>query len=238
MASALVTLMECGSLLTMEPKSWVVSIGRCQLSSGWRRPPLIMKLLVAMNFCLRGAGLDPISDPSTENSIAGLAKEVIERTRREILETGFRFNTRTITLQVDDSGRVGIAKSLLRVNLPRGLTERADTENGGHFVWDISNDEWFASTLERIDVINDIEDLDNMPEGFGRWIARQSAVNFFTEQMGSKVNVPQTLLDQRNEARAKAENSLPEESIFTATKWAQRRNIQRRGRSTSQTRFF
>lgn len=178
-----------------------------------------------MNFCLRGAGLDPISDPSTDNSIAGLTKEVIERTRREILETGFRFNTTRVTLQVDLNGRVPIAKSYLRTNLPQGFSERTRTEDGGNYIWDLRNNDWHDQAMENIDVITDIDDLDNMPEGFGRWIARQSALNFFTEHLGNERPVPQNMKDARNEARAKAENSLPETSIHTATKWASRRRL-------------
>lgn len=179
-----------------------------------------MQLLTAINFCLRGSGLDPISDPTTENPAAGLAKEVIERTRREILETGYRFNIREITLQVDVNNRVPIAQSLLRVNLPKHFSERVDESEGGNFVWNFNEDDWHGEAMENIPVIHDITDLNNMPEGFGRWIARQSALNFFSEHRGNDIPIPRKLVADRNEARAKAENSLPEVSIRTATGWA------------------
>jgi hypothetical protein len=181
-----------------------------------------MNLLTAINFVLRGSGLDPSSDPTDENPEAGLAIEVITRTRREILESGFPFNTRKITLQVAQNGRVPISSAYLDLELPKGFTTRVDETDGERYVWDIENDDWHDEALERIPIIHDIADLAQIPEAFGRWIARQSAVNFFTEHTGSKFSVPKTLTDQRNEARAKAENTQPAGSIRTATRWASR----------------
>ena len=181
-----------------------------------------MELLTAINFVLRGAALDPASDPTDENPEAGLAVEVIKRTRREILETGFPFNTRKVTLQIDEGGRVPISSAYLDVVLPRGFTTRVDEGDGERYVWDISNDDWHDQAMERIDINHDIETYSQIPEAYGRWIARQSAVNFFTEHNGSKFTVPATLISQRNEARAKAENSQPAGSIHTATRWASR----------------
>lgn len=181
-----------------------------------------MELLTAINFVLRGSGLDPSSDPTHENPEAGLAIEVIKRTRTEILETGFPFNVRKVTLQVDQGGRVPISSAYLDVILPRGFTTRVDETNGERYVWDINDDDWHDEALERIPIIHDIESYSQIPEAFGRWIARQSAVNFFTEHHGSKIGVPATLTNQRNEARAKAENSQPGGSIRTATRWASR----------------
>ena len=181
-----------------------------------------MKLLTAINFALRGSGLDPASDPTDENAEAGLAKEVIERTRREILETGFPFNVRKVTLQVDASGRVPVSSAYLDIDLPRGFTTRVD-EGGDaqQYVWDIEDDSFHDEALERIPIVHDIEEFSQLPEAFGRWIARQSAVNFFTEH-NSGAGVPGTLISARNEARAKAENSQPGGSIRTATRWAAR----------------
>lgn len=181
-----------------------------------------MNLLTAINFVLRGSALDPSSDPTDENPEAGLAIEVIKRTRREILETGFPFNVRKITLQVDQSGRVPISSAYLDVDLPRGFTTRVDESDGERYVWDIDDDSFHDEAMERIPIVHDIADLDQIPEAFGRWIARQAAVNFFTEHLGSKVGVPATLMEARNEARAKAENSQPAGSIHTVTRWASR----------------
>ena len=181
-----------------------------------------MELLTAINFVLRGSGLDPSSDPTDENPEAGLAIEVIERTRTEILETGFPFNTRKITLQVDQGGRVPISSAYLDVELPRGFTTRVDESDGERYVWDIEDDSFHDEAMERIPIIHDIIEFSQIPEAFGRWIARQSAVNFFTEHHGSKIGVPATLTSQRNEARAKAENSQPGGSIHKSTRWASR----------------
>ena len=180
-----------------------------------------MELLTAINFVLRGSGLDPSSDPTDENPEAGLAIEVIKRTRTEILETGFPFNTLKIALRVQ-AGRVPISSAYLDVVLPRGFTTRVDESGGERYVWDINNDDWHDQAMEGIQIIHDIIKFSQIPEAFGRWIARQSAVNFFTEHHGSKVAVPATLTDQRNEARAKAENTQPGGSIHTATRWASR----------------
>ena len=182
-----------------------------------------MNLLTAINFALRGSGLDPASDPTDENAEAGLAKEVIERTRREILETGFPFNVRKVTLQVDASGRVPVSSAYLDIDLPRRFTTRVD-EGGDaqQYVWDIEDDSFHDEAMERIPIVHDIAEFSQIPEAYGRWIARQSAVNFFTEHTGSKFSVPATLTDQRNEARAKAENSQPAGSILIATRWSAR----------------
>ena len=181
-----------------------------------------MKLLTAINFALRGSGLDPSSDPTNENPEAGLAIEVIKRTRTEILETGFPFNTRKITLQVDQGGRVPISSAYLDVVLPRGFTTRVDETNGERYVWDINDDDWHDQAMERIQIIHDIVEFSQIPEAFGRWIARQAALNFFTEHLGNKTGSLASLKDQRNEARAKAENTQPGGSIRTATRWAAR----------------
>lgn len=181
-----------------------------------------MNLLTAINFALRGSGLDPSSDPTDENPEAGIAIEVITRTRREILETGFPFNVRKITLQVDQGGRVPISSAYLDVDLPRGFTTRIDTEDGDRYVWDIDDDDWHDEAMERIEIVHGIADIAQIPEAFGRWIARQAAVNFFTEHHGSKVGAPATLMGQMHEARAKAENSQPAGSILKATRWSQR----------------
>lgn len=181
-----------------------------------------MNLLTAINFALRGSGLDPSSDPTDENPEAGLAIEVITRTRREILETGFPFNVRKITLQVDQGGRVPISSAYLDVDLPRGFTTRVDEGDGERYVWDIEDDSFHDEAMERIEIVHDIVEIEQIPEAFGRWIARQAALNFFTEHHGNTVGVLATLREARNEARAKAENSQPAGSILKATRWAQR----------------
>ena len=184
--------------------------------------PFTMNLLTAINFCLRGSGVDPSSDPTDENVEAGLAIEVIKRTRREILETSYPFNTRKITLQVAQNGRVPVSSLYLDIELPRGFTTRVDETDGERYVWDIENDDWHDNAMERIPIIHDIAEFSQIPEPYGRWIARQSALNFFVEHHGSRVAVPPTLIANRNEARAKAENSQPGVSIHTATRWASR----------------
>ena len=175
--------------------------------------------LEAINYCLRWAGREPAADPSSLTEAAANAQSTLKRVRQEVLETGYRFNTREITLSVDaTSGRVPVSAAYLAVVLPTNLISQVDTVDGVLYVWNESTDTWHTEQITNVKVIFDIEDFLNLPHKFAVWIARQGALEYWIEVNAGK-QAPLGINEAAQDARQRALNSEPPVNIRGRTGW-------------------
>lgn len=187
-----------------------------------------MKELAAINYALRKAGRDSAADIGTLNPQGANAKATLARVRIEVLETGFRFNTREITLAVNNENRVAINEDYLNVILPISLISQTDTEDGERYVWNETTNTWHAEVVENVRVVFDIPEYAHLPHKFATWIARQSASEYWSEVNSGKTAPDQIRLEAA-EARQKALNNEPLPNIRENTLWnARRRAFTRR----------
>lgn len=178
--------------------------------------------LAAINYSLRKAGRDPAADIGNLNPQAANAKATLTRVRTEILETGFRWNTREITLAVNEAGRVPISEDYLSVVLPVPLISQTDTEDGERYVWNETTHTWHTELVQFVKVIFDLGEFPNIPHKFATWIARQSASEYWCEVNAGKTAPDQIRLEAA-ESRQKALNSEPLPNIRENTLWNRRR---------------
>ena len=181
-----------------------------------------MKELAAINYSLRKAGRDSAADIGSLNPQAANAKATLARVRIEVLETGFRFNKREITLAVNAENRVAINEDYLDVILPSNLISQTDTEDGQRYVWNEDTHTWHTEVVEFVRVVFDIPEYTHLPHKFAVWIARQAASEYWSEVNSGKTSPDQLRLEAA-EARQKALNSEPLPNIRENTEWNRRR---------------
>lgn len=181
-----------------------------------------MEELEAINYCLRRAGRPSAADIEQLNEQAANAKATLKRVRQEVLETGFRFNTREITLSVDaTNNRVPVSDAYLVVVLPDNLIVQVDTEDGKRYVWDESTDTWHTKQITNVDVIFDIPEYPHLPHKTAVWIARQAAAEYWSEVNGGK-EAPAQIQRDALAARQKALNNEPSVDVRDNTGWRSR----------------
>jgi hypothetical protein len=185
--------------------------------------------LAAINYALRKAGRDPAADIGSLNPQAANAKATLERVRLEVLETGFRFNSREITLAVNTANRVPISEDYLDVIYPNDfLISQTDTSDGERYVWNQQTHTWHTEAVQFVRVVFDIPEFTHLPHKFATWIARQAASEYWSEVNSGKTSPDQIRLEAA-EARQKALNSEPLPNIRENTLWNRRRRaFQRR----------
>lgn len=191
--------------------------------------------LTVTNYCLRKAGRDVAAD--IDSPRAANARSTISRVRVEILETGHRFNTRKLTLAVNESGRVPIADDYLAIVLPAGLIAQVDSEDGERYVWNESTQTWHTSPVPNTKVVFDLEEFQYIPHKFAVWIGRQAAVEYWSEVNAGK-SAPDQLRLEAAEARQKALNSEPLPNIHENTLWNLRRRAFQSRASDRVTTYF
>lgn len=178
-----------------------------------------MEELAAVNYCLRRAGRESAADISNLSSQAGNARATLVRVRQEVLETGFRFNERRVTLSVSVSNnRVPVSASYLAVVLPENLITQVDSADGVRYVWNESTNDWHSEQVTNVTVIFDIAAYENLPHKFAVWIARQAAAEYWSEVNAGKQS-PNQILRDALDARQKALNSAPPVDIRDRTGW-------------------
>lgn len=181
-----------------------------------------MQELAAINYALRKAGRDPAADIGSLNPQAANAKATLARVRTEVLETGFRWNTREITLAVNDAGRVPISEDYLSVVLPGDVIAQTDDADGERYVWSETTNTWHTEVVQHVRVIFDLAEFTHIPHKFATWIARQAASEYWSEVNAGKTAPDQIRLEAA-EARQKALNSEPLPNIRENTLWNRRR---------------
>lgn len=192
-----------------------------------------MKLIDAMNYCLRMNGHSSVNDPDDADPNAQSSKAVIRRTRRKILTNGYPFNRDEKDMGLGTNGRVAVDRNLLRVELPVGLSVRKDPSDNPtdllQYVWDIAKDDWHGSVITKVGQVFDIENVDasgrdfeRIPEDFAQWIQAESAAMFYFENNQTNHN---DLQREAAFASATAINSLPPISIHVATGYAALRGV-------------
>jgi hypothetical protein len=192
-----------------------------------------MKLLDAMNYCLRMTGHSSVNDPDDVDPNAQSSKATIRRTRRKILNNGYPFNRDIKDMGLGTNGRIAVDRNLLRVELPIGLSVRKDPSDNPAallmWVWDIEKDDWHDAEIKNVGHVFDIDnveasgrDFERIPEDFANWIQAESAAMFYFEN-----NQTNHVDLQRESASmsATAINSLPPESIHVATGYSSIRGI-------------
>ena len=149
-----------------------------------------MDYLEAVNIVLRAAGKPGINDLDVVNDDGEYAKRVISEVRTQVLSNGYGFNSRVMDLSVTAEGRVEIPLGYLDIRgLPDGVYPQYDEEaDPGHtklFLYDTTNDEWYATALTEIIVVldrfKDDDEFRLIPEKFAYWIARRAAANYWEE---------------------------------------------------------
>ena len=196
-----------------------------------------MQELAAINYLLRKAGRDPAADIGSLNPQAANAKTTLGRVRTEVLETGFRWNTREITLAVNVAKRVPISEDYLSVVLPATLVAQTDDNDGERYVWDETTNTWHTAVVKSVRVIFDLSEFTHIPHKFATWIARQAAVEYWSEVNAGKTASDQLQIEAAS-ARQKALNSEPLPNIRENTRWNQRRRAFHRGPSDRTVSFF
>lgn len=184
-----------------------------------------MKILDAMNRCLRLTGKGAVNDPDSGNEDAAHAKATIKRVRRDILINGYHFNRNVLDLEPNSEGKIQIAESYLRVELPVDLSFRKDSDDGQIYLWNIDRNTWHDQTVRDVKVVFDItnpddpgDDFEHLPDDFAKWIALQAVSEFYMEK---KDGVPNTAIQQMaDEAAAHAINNLAPENIDEVTGFA------------------
>lgn len=189
-----------------------------------------MKLLDAMNLCLRMAGHSSVNDSDDANPNAQSSKATIKRIRKQILNNGYPFNRDERDLTPSGTNnRIQVGTELLRLELPVGIGVRKDPSDTKLYLWNIDKDDWHDTEITKVGRVFDIEntdvdgdDFERIPQDFAEWIARKSVQEFWFEN--NQAENPD-LKRQAHEAAATAINSLPPESIFQATRFSVIRSI-------------
>lgn len=182
-----------------------------------------MLLLEATNYCLRKAGRDAASDASKLNPAAANAQGCIERVRKEILETGHSFNTRIVSLALGSNGRVEVDFDYLALYFQHErYAVQVDTEDDSkRYVWDHHTHDWHTEAMEEVTRIFDIEAYEDLPQKYATWIARQAAVEYWSEVNSGKTT-PEGIRKEAIDARQRALNSEPPVDIRDRTGWRDR----------------
>lgn len=210
----------------------MVGLGRAALcgspeSDNWVRCCAVLELF-AINYLLRRAGRESAADISQLNAQAANASATLVRVRQEVLETGFRFNSRDVTLSVSaTNNRVPVSAAFLDLILPENLIVQVDSEDGVRYVWNQSTNDWHSEQITNVTVIFDIPAFENLPHKFAVWIARQSAAEYWSEVNAGR-QAPVQIIRDSLDARQKALNSTPPVDIRDNTGW--RGRLRRFGR--------
>ncbi len=153
-----------------------------------------MKLLDAINIVIRGSSKPTINDIDDQSQDASLARRTIRESRTEILSHGWRFNTRKVTLAVDDDGKVPVPVTYLSVKF-KGTTDneklivQEDSDDNKLYVWNEDTDTWHSETLLEVTIVFDkgadpsLEDTQFrlLPAKLVRWIAYHARAAYFQE---------------------------------------------------------
>lgn len=176
-----------------------------------------MELLDAINLILRSSQRDSVSAVDSEDPSTNTALDTLQRVKRRILAKGHDFNTRRVTLAVNDDGRVEVPE-YLDIVLPKRLIEQVDSADGKRYIWNQTTDDWHDEAVERVNVVFDISDFANIPHRHQEWIAAEAAFQFFKDVHGQQASADH-LREERDRARANALNQAPSSSILSTTGW-------------------
>jgi hypothetical protein len=138
------------------------------------------------NIPLRAANCAPISDIHTENYLLAQLEPLVNAVKRRVLLSGYPFNTHTVTLTPDNEGEIAIPQTYLAIRFPSHLQERLTIYNGK--VYDRTTQEYYSSSLE-VQAVLDIA-LEQIPELYAEWIAREAAVEFVVQVNGTDGTFP------------------------------------------------
>jgi len=174
-----------------------------------------MKQLDAINRVLRLSSFQAVNVVQEGDQRANAALNTLRQVKRDVLTEPFRFNHNKTSLAVNSAGRVPIAGNWLGVYLPgTQYAERADTNDGKLYVWDVNTDDWHGNVINKVIVTFDVADFEHIPEAFAQWIAYEAAAQFFAEHKGD----PSAYVAKRaQDRRAKALNQMPPLSIHATT---------------------
>jgi hypothetical protein len=178
-----------------------------------------MKLLDAINICLRANGDESINESTPLSQPASKAQGVVERKRKELLENGYPFNTALLTLTPETDGKVRVARSYLVHKWPKGITYRVDpTDSSKWILWDIDDNDYVDVEVEDFEVHFDITDFQNLPDTFARWVAHEAAIAYYGE-VNPTAPIPQRLISDALRAHSRFSATMPGFSLDDASGW-------------------
>ncbi len=154
-----------------------------------------MLQLEAINIIIRGSNKAVINDLDDESQAAQVAKRTLKQSRIDILERGWGFNTRNITLKLNSDSKVPVSDSYLRVIIPdsRLAVQMDENEDGALFVWSHKTnvDTWHDAEIINVKIVMDFpddEDYRRLPQLVAQWIAWKAAADFWTEAHDGSIN--------------------------------------------------
>jgi hypothetical protein len=173
-----------------------------------------MKLLTAMNRCLQNAGQGSVNDQDSTDPNAAHAKTTIANVMREMEGKSYNFNTNVVTLTVNGDGKVPLSKDYLKVFLRNGLSIRHDDDDQ-RFVWDISENDYYAEELTDVHVVFFEDEFLNFENDVAQWIAWKAAERYWFEVKQS--DPPAYIIRERVNAENDAMNNMTGQSLNRAT---------------------
>ncbi len=181
-----------------------------------------MKLVTAVNICLRGVSSSLANEADSGNRTSATAIDAIARKQQELLSKGWDFNTRRVTLVVNTAGRVQVPRSYLGIAWPSEIIGQVDPDDPSKtFVWNKRSNKFHDIEVVNLPVSLDIPDFENLPFLFANWLAHEAAALFYRE-VNNGNDPPRALLADLVRAQSTFMNHQPAVSIdemsgFTAS---------------------
>lgn len=166
-----------------------------------------MLLLEAINIIIRGSNKAIINDLNDASQAAQVAKRTTKQTRIDILERGWDFNTRRITLKANSENRVPVANSYLKVMIPdEHLAIQLDESDGKKYVWSHKTgvDTWHDADIDKVWIVFDYtadDDFKKLPQLLAEWIAWKATADFWTEAHDGGINQKLEAMATRRQTR-------------------------------------
>ncbi len=177
-----------------------------------------MDELTAVNICLRHSGDGHVNELDAGDGNSSLASTLIAEQRREILTSGWSFNTHNIDLNLNAAGRIPVAQSYLRIRLPEGIGINKDDADNKLYLWDIDQNQWYDQPLTDVEVVFDVTDLTKIPDPVGRYIAWSAAREYYASRNEGN-EPPRHLQDRYGDAQSLAMNTEEQPNLNDATGW-------------------
>lgn len=155
---------------------------------------------------IRGSNKATVADLDDQSQAAQVAKRTLVQTRRDILERGWQFNSRVISLPVNIEGRVPVG-DYLALSIPdKDLAPQLDEADDSIYVWSHKKNvnTWHDATILDVTVVFDLVDdthFASIPKLLAEWIAHKAAADFWTESHDGATNQKLEAVAVRRQSR-------------------------------------